>query len=92
MRALGRSQDMFSDTGIQLQPIFAQWIQNIHTLAPSNTSPNSLATASYAFGGDTIAVANKIAMMPIKLGTADFSTTLFSPLLCQALGRIYFTT
>nr|YP_009944622.1 photosystem I P700 apoprotein A1 [Osmundea sinicola]QFR99916.1 photosystem I P700 apoprotein A1 [Osmundea sinicola] len=72
MRALGRSQDMFSDTGIQLQPIFAQWIQNIHTLAPSNTSPNSLATTSYAFGGDTITVANKIAMMPIKLGTADF--------------------
>nr|YP_009391885.1 photosystem I P700 apoprotein A1 [Acrosorium ciliolatum]ARW60029.1 photosystem I P700 apoprotein A1 [Acrosorium ciliolatum] len=72
MRALGRSQDMFSDTAIQLQPIFAQWIQNIHTLAPSNTSPNALATASYAFGGDIIAVGNKIAMMPIKLGTADF--------------------
>ena len=72
MRALGRSQDMFSDTGIQLQPIFAQWIQNIHTLAPSNTSPNSLATVSYAFGGETIAIGNKIAMMPIKLGTADF--------------------
>nr|YP_009393750.1 photosystem I P700 apoprotein A1 [Caloglossa beccarii]ARW62312.1 photosystem I P700 apoprotein A1 [Caloglossa beccarii] len=72
MRALGRSQDMFSDTAIQLQPIFAQWIQNIHTLAPSNTSPNSLATASYAFGGDTISIGNKIAMMPIKLGTADF--------------------
>eukprot|EP00178_Gracilaria_changii_P006841 TRINITY_DN2220_c0_g1_i1.p1 TRINITY_DN2220_c0_g1~~TRINITY_DN2220_c0_g1_i1.p1 ORF type:complete len:521 (+),score=-35.18 TRINITY_DN2220_c0_g1_i1:147-1709(+) len=29
MRALGRSQDMFSDTAIQLQPIFAQWIQNM---------------------------------------------------------------
>jgi len=72
MRALGRSQDMFSDTAIQLQPIFAQWVQNIHTLAPSNTSPNSLATVSYAFGGDTIAIGNKIAMMPIKLGTADF--------------------
>ncbi len=72
MRALGRSQDMFSDTAIQLQPIFAQWIQNIHTLAPSNTSPNSLATASYAFGGDIVTVNNKIAMMPIKLGTADF--------------------
>jgi photosystem I P700 chlorophyll a apoprotein A1 len=27
MRALGRPQDMFSDTGIQLQPIFAQWVQ-----------------------------------------------------------------
>nr|YP_009296940.1 photosystem I P700 chlorophyll a apoprotein A1 [Ceramium japonicum]AOM66283.1 photosystem I P700 chlorophyll a apoprotein A1 [Ceramium japonicum] len=72
MRALGRSQDMFSDTAIQLQPIFAQWIQNIHTLAPSNTSPNALATASYAFGGDIISISNKIVMMPIKLGTADF--------------------
>ena len=72
MRALGRSQDMFSDTAIQLQPVFAQWIQNIHTLAPSNTSPNSLATASYIFGGDTISVGNKIAAMPINLGTADF--------------------
>nr|YP_010619692.1 photosystem I P700 apoprotein A1 [Tayloriella tenebrosa]WAX03705.1 photosystem I P700 apoprotein A1 [Tayloriella tenebrosa] len=72
MRALGRSQDMFSDTAIQLQPIFAQWIQNIHTLAPSNTSPNSLATASYVFGGDIVSIANKIAIAPIKLGTADF--------------------
>jgi hypothetical protein len=27
MSALGRPQDMFSDT-IQLQPVFAQWIQN----------------------------------------------------------------
>nr|YP_009511286.1 photosystem I P700 apoprotein A1 [Gracilariopsis longissima]AXI97163.1 photosystem I P700 apoprotein A1 [Gracilariopsis longissima]UAD89079.1 photosystem I P700 apoprotein A1 [Gracilariopsis longissima] len=72
MRALGRSQDMFSDTAIQLQPIFAQWIQNIHTLAPSNTSPNALTTASYTFGGDVIAINNKIAMMPISLGTADF--------------------
>ena len=72
MRALGRSQDMFSDTAIQLQPIFAQWVQNIHSLAAGNTSPNSLATASYAFGGDIISVGNKIAMMPISLGTADF--------------------
>nr|YP_010199017.1 photosystem I P700 apoprotein A1 [Hydropuntia urvillei]UAD88466.1 photosystem I P700 apoprotein A1 [Hydropuntia urvillei] len=72
MRALGRSQDMFSDTAIQLQPIFAQWVQNIHSLAPSNTSPNALATSSYTFGGDIVAINNKIAMMPIKLGTADF--------------------
>ncbi|CCQ60570.1 photosystem I P700 chlorophyll a apoprotein subunit Ia (PsaA) [Crocosphaera watsonii WH 0401] len=72
MRALGRPQDMFSDSAIQLQPIFAQWVQNIHTLAPGATAPNSLATASYAFGGDTIAVAGKVAMMPIALGTADF--------------------
>ncbi|MGJ3253400.1 MAG: photosystem I core protein PsaA [Elainellaceae cyanobacterium] len=33
MRAFGRPQDMFSDTGIQLQPIFAQWVQQIHTSA-----------------------------------------------------------
>jgi photosystem I P700 chlorophyll a apoprotein A1 len=72
MRALGRSQDMFSDTAIQLQPIFAQWVQNIHTLAPGNTSPNALTNASYAFGGDIVSVGNKVAMMPISLGTADF--------------------
>ena len=72
MRALGRSQDMFSDTAIQLQPIFAQWVQNIHSLAAGNTSPNALASASYAFGGDIVVVGNKVAMMPISLGTADF--------------------
>jgi photosystem I P700 chlorophyll a apoprotein A1 len=72
MRALGRTQDMFSDTAIQLKPVFAQWVQNIHTLAPGNTTPNALATASYAFGGDIVAVGNKVAMMPISLGTADF--------------------
>ena len=72
MRALGRTQDMFSDTAIQLKPVFAQWVQNIHTLAPGNTTPNALSTASYAFGGDVIAVGNKVAMMPISLGTADF--------------------
>lgn len=72
MRALGRSQDMFSDTAIQLQPVFAQWVQNIHTLASGNTSPNALATASYAFGGDFVSVGNKVAMIPISLGTADF--------------------
>ena len=74
MQALGRPQDMFSDTAIQLQPIFAQWIQNIHTAAVSlnGTAPNALAPTSYAFGGDVVAVGGKVAMMPIQLGTADF--------------------
>ena len=72
MRALGRSQDMFSDTAIRLEPIFAQWIQNIHTLAPGNTAPNTLATTSYLFGGDMISVGGKVAIMPMNLGTADF--------------------
>jgi photosystem I P700 chlorophyll a apoprotein A1 len=72
MQALGRPQDMFSDTAIQLQPVFAQWVQNIHALAPGSTAPNALAPASYAFGGDILAVGGKVAMMPIALGTADF--------------------
>mgnify|MGYP000615719093 CR=1 FL=1 len=72
MRALGRPQDMFSDTAIQLQPIFAQWIQNIHNVAPGGTAPNALETVSYAFGGGVVEVGGKVAMMPIELGTADF--------------------
>jgi photosystem I P700 chlorophyll a apoprotein A1 len=72
MRALGRSQDMFSDNAIQLQPIFAQWIQNLHLLAPGTTAPNELTTTSYVFGGNVVSIGSKIAIMPIKLGTADF--------------------
>ena len=72
MRALGRPQDMFSDSAIQLQPVFAQWVQNLHTLAPGNTAPNALQVVSHAFGGGIVAIGGKIAMMPIALGTADF--------------------
>ncbi|MEH2391143.1 MAG: photosystem I core protein PsaA [Nostoc sp.] len=72
MRALGRPQDMFSDTGIQLQPVFAQWIQNIHALAPGTTAPNALEPVSYVFGGGILAVGGKVAAAPIILGTADF--------------------
>lgn len=72
MRALGRPQDMFSDTAIQLQPVFAQWVQNLHTVAPGSTAPNALQVVSHAFGGGIVAVGGKVAMMPIALGTADF--------------------
>jgi len=72
MQALGRPQDMFSDKAISLQPIFAQWIQGLHSAAPGTTSPNSLATASYIFGGDPVILGSKIALVPMKLGTADF--------------------
>merc|ERR1712187_325862 len=70
--ALGRPQDIFSDTSIQVQPFFSQFIQKIHSFAPQVTSPNALVTSSYAFGGDVISVNGKIVMMPIQLGTADF--------------------
>jgi len=39
MRALGRPQDMFSDTAIQLQPVFAQWVQHINAIAPGGKLP-----------------------------------------------------
>ncbi|KAI3676648.1 hypothetical protein L1987_86260 [Smallanthus sonchifolius] len=34
-------RDMFSDTAIQLQPVFAQWIQNTHALAPGAMAPGA---------------------------------------------------
>jgi photosystem I P700 chlorophyll a apoprotein A1 len=72
MSALGRPQDMFSDKAIQLQPIFAQWIQNTHFSAPNLTAPNANLATSLSWGGDIVSVGDKIAMMPISLGTADF--------------------
>ena len=72
MSALGRPQDMFSDKAIQLQPIFAQWIQQLHFVAPQSTAPNALAATSSAWGGNIVEVGGRVAMMPIKLGTSDF--------------------
>lgn len=72
MSALGRPQDMFSDTAIQIKPIFAQWIQHTHYYAPNLTAYNASFATSPTWGGDIVAINNKIAMMPINLGTADF--------------------
>ena len=72
MRALGRPQDMFSDSAIQLQPVFAQWIQGIHAAAAGATAPYASAGVSPIFGGEPLIVGGKVAMMPMVLGTADF--------------------
>ncbi|PNJ96812.1 photosystem I core protein PsaA [Cylindrospermopsis raciborskii C04] len=72
MSALGRPQDMFSDTAIQLQPVFAQWVQGLHHLAPGTTAPNALEAVSYVFGGGVLEVGGKVAAAAIPLGTADF--------------------
>ncbi|RYR06754.1 hypothetical protein Ahy_B05g074062 [Arachis hypogaea] len=73
MSALGRPQDMFSDTAIQLQPVFAQWIQNTHALAPNTTAPGATTSTSLTWGGgDLVAVGGKVALLLIPLGTADF--------------------
>jgi len=70
--ALGRSQDIFRDTAIQLQPVFAQWLQKTHSLAPQITAPAEVAATSVTWGGDLVTVGGKVAMRPIPLGTADF--------------------
>ncbi|KAK6912842.1 Photosystem I PsaA/PsaB, partial [Dillenia turbinata] len=49
MSALGHPQGMFSDTAIQLQPVFAQWIQNTHALAPEVTAPGATCTKLQIF-------------------------------------------
>ena len=72
MRALGRPQDMFSDSAISIQPVFAQWIQSIHAGAAGSTAPNALAGVSEVFNGSVVAVGGKVAAAPIPLGTADF--------------------
>jgi hypothetical protein len=46
-----------------IQPIFAQWIQKTHFLAPNLTAPNALASTSPSWGGDVVAVGGKVAMM-----------------------------
>jgi photosystem I P700 chlorophyll a apoprotein A1 len=40
--------------------------------SPDLTAPNALVGTSPVWGGDTIAINGKVAMMPIPLGTADF--------------------
>jgi photosystem I P700 chlorophyll a apoprotein A1 len=70
--ALGRPQDIFRDTSIQLQPIFAQWIQKVHTFAPKVTAPVEIAPTSVTWGASLISVGEKVALAPISLGTADF--------------------
>ena len=72
MQALGRPYDMFSNTGISLQPIFAQWLQSLHASIPNSISPNALASPSYIFEGVPITLGSKIALAPMQLGTADF--------------------
>ncbi|BAC91379.1 photosystem I core protein PsaA [Gloeobacter violaceus] len=85
MQALGRPRDMFADFAIPLQPVFAQWIQNIHAAAPGGatapwvggTSPTwytgALSSAATLQANQVLALANdKISISPIHLGTADF--------------------
>ena len=66
MNALGRIKDMFSDTAICLQPIFAQWIQTIHAKASI-----SAVTGGLPWDDGMLATDGFIATTFIPLGTAD---------------------
>ena len=72
MSRLGRPQDIFRDTAIQIQPIFAQFVQRIHLLAPQITAPFETAANSVVWGGDSVNIGGKVALIAIPLGTADF--------------------
>jgi len=69
--ALGRPQDMFGDAAIQLQPVFAQWLQKTHALAPHTSAPAEISATSITWGADLVSVGEKVAIGPISLGTAD---------------------
>jgi photosystem I P700 chlorophyll a apoprotein A1 len=70
--SLGRPQDIFSDNAIQIQPVFAHVIQKLHVMAPQRTAPMATYATSPTWGGDLVVVGNKIALIPVSLGTADF--------------------
>ncbi|KAM0941035.1 putative photosystem I [Dioscorea sansibarensis] len=72
MSALGQPQDMFSATAIQLQLVFAQWVQNTHALASGVTAPGATTSTSLTWGGDQLlALGGKVALSPIPSGVAD---------------------
>ena len=72
LSALGRSQDIFSDTSIQIQPLFAQFLQKIHLFASLITFPVFSISNSIIWGEDLVFVRNKIVIIPISIGTTDF--------------------
>lgn len=67
MNALGRTSDMFADTAIAIQPVFAQWIQHVHLGVFGGSLPAPVwSHAIYSL--DSL----EIGLMPVQLGTSDF--------------------
>ena len=63
---------MFLDTAIQSQPIFDQWVQNSHALAHGITAPGATSIGLTWGDGELVAVYEKVALLPIPLGTVNF--------------------
>jgi photosystem I P700 chlorophyll a apoprotein A1 len=68
--ALGRKNDIFRDRAIQISPIFAQYLQKIHSLAPQVTVP--IGSISNTWDETLVIVGGKVASIPLSLGTSDF--------------------
>lgn len=66
MNALGRTGDMFADTAISFQPVFAQWIQHFHLNTINGIMPAPVWNHTI-FSVDS----SQIGLMPIQLGTSD---------------------
>ena len=67
MNALGRTSDMFSDSALAIQPVFAQWVQHVHVGVFGSTLPSPV----WSHTVFTSTEAN-VGLMPVVLGTADF--------------------
>lgn len=67
MNALGRTSDMFADSAISVQPVFAQWIQHVHLGIFGGSLPSAIWSHAI-YSSESM----DIALMPIQLGTADF--------------------
>ena len=72
MSALKHPQDMFSGTAIQLQPVFAQLIQNMHALAPGETTLGATASTSLTWGGDDIVAVGASCFVTYSIRTRGF--------------------
>lgn len=69
MQALGRPKDMFADFAIPLQPVFAQWVQGIHTAAvngltgaPGGVTAPWVTDTSYTWYGSLLPTAGAAAI------------------------------
>lgn len=69
MQALGRPKDMFADFAIPLQPVFAQWVQGIHTAAvngltgaPGGVTAPWVTDTSYPWYGSLLPTAGAAAI------------------------------
>ncbi|KAL5645691.1 hypothetical protein ACJX0J_004748 [Zea mays] len=87
MSALGRPQICFRIPPYNYNPIFAQWIQNIHAGAPGVTAPGATTSTSLTWGGgELVAIGGKVALIFYSRLIPDKANSWLS-LPCDGPGR-----